>query len=199
MRNPWKRVLIVLLAAGVLIAALPALASYGWFYVDTNTGSGGSLMLKTEPDIDAQAVDRIPYGTRIEVLAYTENRAWARTKYRGHTGWVMAKFLTPNEPGMSKIEKKETDDRIDDLNNEFTAMAKNILAEPYLVRVHPPKVSSRVNLRWAPSQYALVMRSDLVYGDLLQVLAEGSSWLQVSDPKTGLTGFIIKGLTVRVE
>ena len=191
------------LAAALLLLTLCAPAAFairtGTYYVDTNTGTGGNLLLKAQPDIDAPVLASIPYGTKLQITKISDNGAWAYTSYNRRSGWVMAKFLTPNEPGPSKIERKETGDRIADLNVEFNSMAQNKLDKPYQVRVHPPKLSSRVNLRWAPSEHALVMRNDLVYGDILTVTAEGSGWLQVIDAKTGLAGYIIKGVTDRLE
>jgi len=208
MRKLTTLTLAVLL---VLVAVCPAASAMGTktFYVNTNNGTGGALLMRADPWVASDnVIGRIPYGTKVQVAGISDDGQWGYTSYGSTSGWVMMKFLSEYEPGPSKKKKvtptpvpqgEDGDYILNFINNEFTVMARNTLINRYQVKVTPPKLTTKCYLRWAPHQSTRAMRSDLMYGDILTVVAEGNKWLKVLDPETDQTGFITKSLTTRMS
>ncbi len=181
------------------------------FYVNTNNGTGGPLLMRSDPWVENDnVIARVPYGTKVQVAGFSEDGQWGFCSYGNAAGWVMMKFLSEYKPGPSKKTVQtptpapnptntDGDYILNFINNEFTIMAKNTLVNRYQVKVTPPKLTTKCYLRWAPHQSTRAMRSDLMYGDILTVVAEGNKWLKVIDPETDQTGFITKSLTTRVS
>lgn len=63
---------------------------------------GGSLNLRSEPDIKSRRITSIPNGTTIAILE--KGLVWAKVVYNAYTGYVMVKFL--------KIESESEDEII---------------------------------------------------------------------------------------
>ena len=51
--------------------------------------------------------------------------------------------------------------------------------------------SGSVNVRWAPSLDSTLIQA-YAYGSTMQVIADLGDWYQVTDPVTGITGFVMK-------
>lgn len=79
-------------------------------------------------------------------------------------------------------------DPFEEINAEFRGAA---YVEPYQVVVHPPRVTSRVPLRWAPSNSALLMDTYFAKQELT-VRRETPNWLLVENKETGDVGYISK-------
>ena len=210
MRKLTSLTLAAALLMSMLFACVPAGAmGTKTFYVNTNNGTGGPLLMRSDPWVADNVVTRIPYGTKVQVAGLSDDGQWGYCSYGNESGWVMMKFLSEYKPGPSKkTTPKPTsppasvDDGnyiLDLINNEFSVMARNTLTYRYQVKVTPPKLTSKCYLRWAPHQSTRAMRADLMYGDVLTVVAEGNKWLKVIDPETDQTGFITKNLTTKIS
>ena len=209
MRKFTALTLASMMILSLLLACAPSYAmGTKTFYVNTNNGTGGALLMRSDPWVDPNnVVTKIPYGTKLQVAGYSDDGQWGFCSYGSATGWVMMKFLSEYVPGPSKkktqtpVPAGPTDDDylLNFINNEFALMARNTLVNRYQVKVTPSKVTTKCYLRWAPHQSTRAMRSDLMYGDILIVVAEGNKWLKVIDPETDQTGFISKNLTTRIS
>ena len=211
MRKLTSLTLTVTLIMSMMLACGSAYAmGTKTFYVNTNSGTGGSLRMRADPWVADNVVASIPYGTKLQIAGYSDDGQWGFCSYGTVTGWVMMKFLSEYEPGPSKkttqtptpspaSNASDGDYILSFINNEFAVMAKNTLVTRYQVKVTPPKLTTKCYLRWAPHQSTRAMRSDLMYGDILTVVAEGDKWLKVIDLETDQTGFITKSLTTRVS
>ena len=184
----------------VMLAAPAGAMGTKTYYVDTNSGTGGDLIMRAAPDKNAAVVTTIPYGTALEIAGFENGFGFC--SYKNYTGYVMARYLSETVPGPSKKQQggggsgsTSADTALSNMNSEYSTMAKNILEVPYEVTVTPSKTTTRCNLRWGPSTSVPVIRSDVVYGEKLTVLAEGNSWLMVRDEKTGLVGYFSRSLT----
>lgn len=58
--------------------------------------SGKTVNLRKAPDKKSAVIARVPVGTRVRVLAWTD-AAWRRVEANGKTGYMMAEYLRPIE------------------------------------------------------------------------------------------------------
>ena len=80
------------------------------------------------------------------------------------------------------------------LNQEFRQMAKQKLKAPYQVIINTAKTTALYHLRWAPCMSTTAMRNDVKNGEVFTVTAEGRSWYQVIDNRSGRTAYIVKSI-----
>ncbi len=76
----------------------------GTLYVAAKTG----LSIREKPETGAKVIDKIPYGTKITVLEYGEEKKgittegmlgyWQKVKYNNKTGYVVDSYLFPWAP-----------------------------------------------------------------------------------------------------
>ena len=76
----------------------------GTMYVAAKTG----LSIRENPETDAKVIDKIPYGTKITLLEYGEEKKsittegmqgyWQKVKYNNKTGYIIDSYLFPWAP-----------------------------------------------------------------------------------------------------
>lgn len=206
-----KRILSLILAAALLLALVPAALAYddtpmdseGYYYVYTENGKG--LNVRDTPG--GNVVGSLKYGTRI--YCYYNQDGWALIDYTynkpgygqgTYACFVSSRFLQKSKPparsGGSSSGSSTTpvaSDSWTEINNEF-ASAKEVT--PFKVTVRPTRVTGWVNLRWAPSKNAQLMRTYKA-NDTLLVIKETTNWYQVEDQDTGDVGFINKAFVTQ--
>ena len=198
MRRSVSLMLAALMLLTLLAAAVPAFAADAKqetkiYYVACK--NGGDLNLRDTPSKNGHALVKIPYGTKLEIKTLSKDKQWGKCKYNGFEGWVMLSFLSEKAPDMSNSQAHHALENEKSMNNEFKAMSKNVLAEPYQVIVSTAKTTAAYHLRWAPYISAYSMRSDVMNGEVFTVTAEGSKWLQVIDNQSGRTAYIVRNIT----
>ncbi len=206
-----KRILSLILAAALLLALVPAALAYddtpmdseGYYYVYTENGKG--LNVRDTPG--GEKVGSLKYGTRI--YCYYNQDGWALIDYTynkpgygqgTYACFVSSRFLQkskpPARPSGSSSGSSATpaaNDSWTEINNEF-ASAKDVT--PFKITVRPTRVTGWVNLRWAPSKNAKLMRTYKA-NDTLLVIKETTNWYQVEDQDTGDVGFINKAFVTQ--
>ena len=192
-----KRIVSLFLAVLTLavFSVLPAFAM-GTKTMYVAPKNGGDLNLRESPDKNSRVLLKIPFGTRLELYDLSKNKQWGACTYKGKDGWVMMSFLSETEPDPSQSKAEKALEDMSTMNKEFSAMAKNPLAEPYEVIIRTAKTTTAYHLRWAPYLSAYSMRNDVMNGEVFTVTAEGRSWLQVIDNRSGRTAYIVKSITV---
>ena len=141
--------------------------------------------LNVRETVNGKVMYRLDCGTQVTVHASVPAPAgWAYITVKNHKGgYVMTKFLVSKKPG--KYEITERDDNF--------------------VTVTPYKVSAKdlnnntdrsVGLRVSPNKTAKAIRR-LSAGDVLQVVARGTTWSKVVDLTTGRTGYMANDYMVR--
>lgn len=182
----------VLLLVGV-IAAVPAMAAEpGNYFVACS--NGGDLNLREQANKNSAGLAKIPYGTQLNISEITADGSWGKTTYNGKTGWVMMSFLSTAAPDPSKSKAEKAREDMDSMNAEFNAMNKNPLNKTFQVVVRTNKTTTLYHLRWAPCMSTTAMRNDVMNGEVFTVTAEGRSWYQVIDNKSGRTAYIVKSI-----
>ena len=172
------RKFLALVCALVLACSLVCVAradSVAWVV----TGNRGGLNVRSYPSYGDNVVGSLPYGTQVTVVAYTGS--WAQIRYSGMTGYVVSSFLSSTNPSSSGTTPGTS---LTPVYQSFTHCT------PYVVYVKPTSYTGFVNMRWAPSTSEAVM--EICYRNyVLNVIATGGAWCQVSDPATGYVGFMM--------
>lgn len=202
-----KKVLVCLLAAILLLTAVPVLAEedemlpdspgglYTYMYVYTRNGL--PLHMRSQPSRQAAVVADIPYGSRIRII-YEENLTWAYAEYGNAVGFVMQDYLVPNKPspsgGGSTPSGGTTPTTVGDMGTMNQELKTLRLVRSYTIYSSPVRSSGFVNLRYAPHTLAEI--ATICYdGHALNVIAETRNWYQVEDPTTGYIGYIMRQYT----
>lgn len=189
-----KRILGMFIAV-LLIAAMiipTAVGELRTMYVKTNSGVG--LHVRSTPEVRKNNVlGSIRYGGSVLVDHFMSN-GWAVIVYNSRTAYVASRYLVSTKPS-GKVTPTPTpsSSALDAMNAEFKSAQK---VTPYAVIVNPERVTSWVNLRWAPSTSA---RSLTTYraGTQLTVIAKTNHWSQVQDAQ-GNVGFVYTAYTATV-
>lgn len=175
-----KKILTVLIAVAVLCTVFGlAMANsmddmYDVMYV--NCENGKTLNLRDAPG--GNVIGSLECGTKLYIDTEFISMEWSKViTTKGKTGFVMTKFLQEKKPG--KYEITERDDN-------FVAVKK-----PYIVNAKAlnAKTDRSVGLRIKPNKTSKAYRR-LDAGDQLQVIAEGTTWIQVLDLSTGKIGYV---------
>ena len=81
------------------------------------SANGGAVNFREEPRKEAAVIDRLPYGTVVELLDY--GSTWSRIRYRGRSGYMMSEFLMLDDSGddgdmiqVSRVELQKIYDKI---------------------------------------------------------------------------------------
>jgi uncharacterized protein YgiM (DUF1202 family) len=95
---------IILLALLVVSLSASSQLMGGTMYVAAKTG----LSIREKPETGAKVLDKIPYGTKITVLEYGEEKKgittegmlgyWQKVKYNNKTGYIIDSYLLPWAP-----------------------------------------------------------------------------------------------------
>ena len=195
-----KKVIGLILAMVMLVLSVSAAMSESQgnvMYVYTKNGKGLNVRSSMSAADDSNIIGSLKYGTK--VIIYGVRDGWAMIDYANTTGYIMYRYLVKDKPapytpsdtpeqkttGSSSTKESTTVAQL----NALIASAKFVT--PYTVTVRPVRASGWVYLRWFPSKSAEKMAT---YGANyeLTVIAELKDWYQVSDPETGMVGFVYK-------
>ncbi len=96
--------IIFFLSLVILSVGASAQLMGGTMYVAAKTG----LSIREKPEVGAKVLDKIPYGTKITVLEYGEEKKsittegmlgyWQKVKYNNKTGFIIDSYLFPWAP-----------------------------------------------------------------------------------------------------
>ena len=200
--------LILCLCLGLVLGAAAECYIPGvihvYMYVRTN---GGHLNVRSWPSTSADILGTLSYGQQILVSGYAENRTWAQVVYNGDVGYVLARYLSESRPGRITPTPRPyvtptlrpyvtptpvpytPGDNYTALNQQFARMAR--LDYSYTIATHPARIGGFVNLRWAPSTEAAVIRY-CYEGEQFTVICMNDTWAQVWDNTTGHVGFLMR-------
>ncbi len=197
-----KRFFGIFLAVALMAAMLvPTLAfAETTMYVYTKTGCG--LRVRSTPEVRKDNVlGSIKYGQPVQIDHNLTN-GWTVIRYDNKIAYVSTRYLVTTKPADKKTPAptptpapSDADTAnakaLNDMNAEFKSAKK---VNPYTVYVNPARVTSWLNLRWAPSTKAGVI-STYKAGSAFTVIAQTNHWLQVQDPATGYVGYIWTDMT----
>ena len=214
-----RKVFALALALALLLCAVPVSADNSSFAMYVYTDNGKGLNVRSTPYVGENIIGLAPYGSKVMVRHFLEN-GWACIEWSSvGEAYVQARYLQGTKPASrntrtstptpvpyisynnynnyssysnSGYETAYTD-TLAVLNAEFRTAR---IVSPFTVVVRPTRASGWVNMRWAPSKDTEVMTT-YRSGVRLTVVAETQSWYQVSDPSTGVSGYIMKAYTTR--
>jgi uncharacterized protein YgiM (DUF1202 family) len=95
-----------IISLALIIISIDAAAQLmgGTMYVAAKTG----LSIRENPEVGAKVLDKIPYGTKITILEYGEEKKgittegmlgyWQKVKYNNKTGYIIDSYLLPWAP-----------------------------------------------------------------------------------------------------
>ncbi len=206
-----KRMLSLLLAAALILTALPAALAESGYMSDEEimginpadwpktmyvyTENGGKLNVRREPKTGDNVIDQLEYGTEVIVEGLVIiNTDWAcirNKKGDDGFGYVMTRYLvnTPPKDAQKRQEEAERTANLEELNRQL-ASAKSV-EQPFMVAVRASRASGWVNFRVGPGVAADRIAS-LPDGRELKVIGETAKWYQAIDMETGKTGYISK-------
>ena len=194
-----KKLLCAVLAVMmIMLAAAPAMAisirgvgSGQTLYV--NTASGRALNLRNGPSSTAKVIAKLSRGTAV-IAGDDYQEPYLRVTVNGKKGWVDIRYLEATKPSKGSSSGGSSSSSSDGtLISKLSFKNFKLVDGVVVVTPKPPRVGSSVNLRWAPSTEASVLRR--VYaGDQLTVVTEGKDWYQVQT-EDGYVAFIAKKFT----
>ena len=203
--------LAVAMLCGVLMAGT-AMAADNGYIMFVYTENGGSLHVRSSMNTGNNIIGKLDFGTAVHV--YNFYSGWAMIDYGNTTGYIMYRFLSKQKPepfaGSTAGAKTETAKAeataapaetvpadtglsaatVDELN---ALLDSAVFVTPYTVTTRPIRASGWVTMRWFPTTNAKEMGTFGANYELT-VIAELEGWLQVSDPATGMVGFVNRTL-----
>ncbi|MBR1710036.1 MAG: SH3 domain-containing protein [Clostridia bacterium] len=178
-----KKKLGLMLVIALLMISVCALASATTYYV-----TGNSVRVRLGPSTDSEIIGHYSRGERVEVQWISNG--WACIYYGSYgDGYISSKYLSKSKPSSNPKPSSST-------TTTSTDIYKNFVTVNYQVIVNP--TNNYVNMRWAPTKSAQVVRI-YYYGAPLTVIAENGTWCQVRDETTGTVGFMMKSLLLRIN
>ena len=94
----------IMLLLSIFISVAVAAQQFGTMYVAAKSG----LSIREKPEIGAKVLDKIPYGTKITLIEYGEEKKsivtegitgfWGKVKYNNKTGYIVDSYLFPWAP-----------------------------------------------------------------------------------------------------
>ncbi len=184
-----KRTLIlVTVLVLVLTACATALADTMWIKTDNGKPANG----RTEPDVNSTWVASFAYGEEVYTMGTAPVNGYTELSNGGGI-WVLTRFLVSSPPapyvpgsGGSSKGSSSSGDAQSAIYNEFKA-AKWVT--PYDAVTTHKRSSGIINMRYAPSKNAPLVQS-YKPGEVLTVICELKTWIEVQDPETGKVGYI---------
>lgn len=161
----------------------------------SNCSNGKPLNVRSGPGKEYPVIGTIPY-REITAVDHDLGNGWSELVWGSVPGYVMTSLLSKRDPGPYDPSRRQSgggqsggqSSGGDNLNNTFK---KAHFVTPYTVTLRGTRGSGTVNVRWAPSKNSTLIQA-YAYGSTMQVIAELGDWLQVVDPMTGITGFVMK-------
>lgn len=197
-----KRVVTVILAVALLAAlALPAVADALTLYATQN-----GVKVYAAKRTDAKVYKKLSRGQK--VLIEKKSGKWYAILVQdpsgdGQTlGWIQAKYLSSTKPSKEKKKdkKKSADTKPAESSRKEIDRVMGTMqdVEPYEAELVTKTEKGTVALRWQPTTDGKLILH-IMNGARLKVLAEGDGWFQVSDPKSGYTGYMASKYLVRMD
>ena len=183
--------LVAVLTLVLTMFILPTTASANYFAY-SNCNNGKPLNVRSGPGKNYTKIGSIPYREQIEVF-YDLGNGWSEIAWGSQQAYVMTSLMSRNDPGPydpSRNQKKK-DPSGGSGGSSDDPYKKATPVSPFWVTVRGTRGSGSVNVRWAPSQSAKLIRA-VPYGSRLKVIAELGNWYQVVEPNSGITGFAMK-------
>jgi len=186
--------LLTVLALAVALIAFPA-GAYASYTAFSCCSNGKPLNVRQGPGKDYPAVGSIEYGTAL-VVDHDLGNGWSEIVWGQYRAYVMTSLITTKNPGPYRpggitptpAPAPAPSGGGSGLNSIFRQAR---FVTPYLVTLRGTRGSGSVNVRWAPSLDSTLIQT-YAYGSTMQVIAELGEWLQVVDPVTGITGFVMR-------
>ena len=212
MKKGIALLLAVLLLALTGAAALSDEAQGTDMYVYTKNGKVLLVRSSMSTKDNTNVIGSLPYGAK--VVIYGHRDGWAMIDYGNTIGYIMYRFLSKQKPepfaGSTAGAKTETAKAeataapaetapadtglsaatVDELN---ALLDSAVFVTPYTVTTRPIRASGWATMRWFPTTNAKEMGTFGANYELT-VIAELEGWLQVSDPATGMVGFVNRTL-----
>lgn len=212
-----KQVIAFLLAAVLLLAALPAVLAEEeegpegqpmtieemmglnpdeWpktMYVYTE--NKGKLNVRSEPRTGDNVIEQLEYGTEVivesPVIIDPEWSCIRNSKAQGGVAYVMTRYLVNSRPGDTDkvLAEKERKANLEELNRQTASFRP--LETPLLIVVRATRTSGWINFRVGPGVAADRIAS-LPDGRELKAIGETDKWYQAIESESGKTGYISK-------
>ncbi len=205
-----KRIISLILAAMMLLTALPAaFAEEGQtleellgidmtqypktMYVYTE--NGGKLNVRREPKTGDNVIDQLEYGAEVIVEGpVVINADWCcirNKKGNNGVGYVMTRYLVNTQPrdAQKRAEEAERKANLEELNRQLKSARG--LEQPLMLSVRASRASGWVNFRVGPGVAADRIAS-LPDGRELKAIGETDKWYQAIDLESGKTGYVSK-------
>ena len=168
------------------------------FTAYSKCSNGKPLNVRSGPSKDYSVIGTIPYGESFTVYEIRDD-GWSEIYWGSQAGFVMNGLWSRDYPGKyvpANIDEIVNNPTADVDYNSIYASAK--LVTPYTVTLQATANSNNVaNVRWAPSKKSTLLRR-FAPGTEVTVIAElGSNWYQVSEPMSGVVGFVNSAYVVR--
>ena len=151
--------------------------------------NGKPLIVREGPGKQYRQIGSLAYGERTAV-DHDLGNGWSELVWGSVPGYVMTSLLSRTDPGPYRPSPSPTAAPAGGsvLNNVFK---KARFVSPFMVTLYGTRGSGSVNVRWAPSLDSTLIQA-YAYGSTMQVIADLGDWYQVTDPVTGITGFVMK-------
>ena len=152
--------------------------------------NGKPLNVRSGPGKEYERIGSIPYGEMVAV-DHDLGNGWSELIWGSIPGYAMTSLLSRSYPGpynpspQPRPAPAPSPSDASSLNNIFRRAR---FVTPYTVTLRGIRGSGSVNVRWAPSKTATLLKA-LPAGTQVQVIAEMGKWYQVTDP-TGAVGFV---------
>ena len=192
--------LVSLTAAVVLLLAVMMSSAGAISTMFVYTANGRTLNVRSSPNTGDNVIGRLAYGAEVGVERFLDN-GWCAIVWGSYgTAYVQSSYLQWYAPGPKPTAAPTTKPSGGD-SGDLAAMNRIFRSArtvtPYTVVVRPTRSSGWVNMRWAPSTGAEVMRT-YKNNEQLTVIAELNGWYQVQDPTTGATGYMMSNFVIRL-
>ena len=155
--------------------------------------NGKPLIVREGPGKQYRQIGSLAYGERTAV-DHDLGNGWSELVWGSVPGYVMTSLLSRTDPGPYRPTPRPQPQPAPSpsggsaLNNIFK---KARFVSPYTVTLRGTRGTGSVNVRWAPSLDSTLIQA-YAYGSTMQVIADLGDWYQVTDPVTGITGFVMK-------
>jgi uncharacterized protein YgiM (DUF1202 family) len=164
------------------------------YVVYSHCGNGKPLNVRSGPGKNYDKVGSYPYGAEIPI-DHDLGNGWLEVIWGSVPGYVMKSLTSKTYPGPYVPNKNTPAPQTETgYNSTFTSAR---LVNPYTVTLQATANSKGVaNVRWAPSKNATLLKA-FPAGTQVEVIAEMGNWYQVSDPVSGIVGFVNKAYVAK--
>ena len=99
-KTAYSHALLLLITIILLLSGVPAQAESAY------VGETIQITLRRGPGLDFKVLDMLPSGRKVQIVR--KEKAWTQVRLTNNKeGWVLSRFLTPEEPSSSRLRKVE--------------------------------------------------------------------------------------------